>query len=143
MKRKFLKSVFSEDTDAVRQMLRADKCLANAGDNEYHAVHYAVINHDMETLELLLKHDCEVDAKCFLGSTALHLAAERGCTPMCITLLKYGANPNAKDENGRTPLHMAVMNKYTDTFLALLQEGADVNVKDNNGNAPIDCATME
>lgn len=71
------------------------------------------------------------------GSTALHLAAERGHEGMIHYLLENGAKIDARDQPGNTALHVAVRRGYRTIATILLDEGSDVNVRDYNGNAPI------
>ena len=71
------------------------------------------------------------------GSTALHLAAERGQEGMVRYLLEIGAAIGARDQPGNTALHIAVRRGYRTIASLLLDRGSDVNVRDYNGNTPI------
>lgn len=51
-------------------------------------------------VRLLLEHGAKVDARMANGSTALMIAAERGCDDAVEVLLEYGADVRAKDRNG-------------------------------------------
>lgn len=71
------------------------------------------------------------------GSTALHIAAERGHEGLLRYLIEIGADIDARDQPGNTALHVAVRRGYRTIASLLLDLGSDVDVKDFNGNAPI------
>lgn len=58
-------------------------------------------------LSVLLREsprDINLNHKDFFGSTALHLAVERGDLDSTVLFLTYGANVNEPDGKGQTPL---------------------------------------
>ncbi|XP_048254635.1 serine/threonine-protein phosphatase 6 regulatory ankyrin repeat subunit C-like, partial [Haliotis rufescens] len=74
------------------------------------------------------------------GRTALHYAAERGCSDSFHLLLGNNPMPFIKDEQGRTPLHCAAAKGSRDNVELLLDKGADLCAKDQQGRTPLHCA---
>ncbi len=62
--------------------------------------------------------------------TALHVAAEYGCLPLCELLVSHGGNIEAKDSFGATPIISAASFKRTsDVIDYLAQQHANVNAQ--------------
>src|SRR5437762_12892777 len=62
------------------------------------------------------------------GSTARHVAAQRGHLDVVKQLLADGADPNAREAGDNTyPLHWAAARGDVEVVRALLDGGADVN----------------
>ena len=69
------------------------------------------------------------------GSTALHLACEKGSEEVINILINISEIPiNLKNNEGETPLHIAVKNIRLDLAEKLLQNGASLFEKDENGH---------
>jgi len=58
-------------------------------------------------LVLLLKKGAKVDVVASGRSTALHLAAQAGCSAAVLILLDHGCEVNPRDSQGRTPMTRA------------------------------------
>ena len=72
------------------------------------------------------------------GSTALHLAVNRGSASVVACLLEMGADVNDADNKGNSPLHLAVarydsLQNGKTVLQQLLQASADVNARDGSG----------
>ncbi len=93
----------------------------------------AVSMNKIEAAVLLIELGANLEAKEVKdGRTALHLAAERGFSPMVDTLVIHGADMHSeKFKNDSiyslTPLHLAVINNHIDTVKVLLDRGADTS----------------
>ncbi|ACO61077.1 predicted protein, partial [Micromonas commoda] len=59
--------------------------------------------------------------------TPLHVAAQKGRTPVVIDLMKAGADVNVPSSDGATPLLWAASNGHEACVALLIQAGADVN----------------
>ncbi|GFQ79999.1 hypothetical protein TNCT_188471 [Trichonephila clavata] len=94
-------------------------------------------NKNCEMAELLLINRATVDARDFLGQTALHFAALNGCQEMVRLLLKGGANILIADVDQSTALHKAAEKGHTEIVRILIQKKADVNVVDKDGHTPL------
>ena len=85
----------------------------------------------------LIKADAGLDPKDKEGTTALHLAAERGNPRVLAVLIKAGADLNPKDTtSGATPLLLAAERGQSDVMAALIEAGANVDTCNNNGASP-------
>ena len=82
---------------------------------------------DPKLVELLLEKGIPVDARDAGGSTALHVAAQKGCTRAVDVLIKKGANIEARTSRGDTPLMLAAEGHQAETVRQLLDAGAKVN----------------
>jgi hypothetical protein len=69
-----------------------------------------------------------------IGYTALHAAADFGCTPIVKELLLAGVSSNIRDtRKAQTPLHFAAQSGRTDICRLLLDKGADRSVASSEG----------
>jgi ankyrin repeat protein len=72
------------------------------------ALHWAALNGDMKTLNLLLAAKARLEPLTRLGSyTPLHLASSRGNAAAVARLLEAGSKPGAVTDTGVQPLHLA------------------------------------
>jgi cytohesin len=102
--------------------------------------HIAALKGNIESLELLLEHNVDVNAADERGGTPLHLAA-RNSNPDCVSLLlQHGANVNAKAIDRSTPLHNAAKEMDEESIRLLLDAGADTTVRLSGGGmqSPVD-----
>src|SRR5665213_1201503 len=115
----------------------------------------AAVSNDVETVKSLLNKGVDVNAKNYIGMTALMRAAARGQTNMVEFLLDSGADINAKDKWGDTALLcVSQYNLNEDTGLPrmlttddeiieikiyklLLDKGADINTRNNSGDTAL------
>src|SRR5687768_8127697 len=78
-------------------------------------------------IEALLGGYIDVNAKDYLGNTALHYACSRGEDAVAAILLKKaGAAIDACYDYGQTAFHLAVQRMRSDTVQLLLSKGATV-----------------
>ncbi|KAL8773444.1 MAG: hypothetical protein Q9209_001547 [Squamulea sp. 1 TL-2023] len=87
------------------------------------------------TVEMLLDNGAEVDAKDWLGSTALDFAAPGGYETTVRVLLQHGARLDLRDTQGNSVLHWAVPHEAVTKLL--LDRGADPNAKNERGQTPL------
>ncbi|XP_049606733.1 GA-binding protein subunit beta-1 isoform X1 [Syngnathus scovelli] len=66
----------------------------------------------------------------WLGTSPLHLAAQRGHYSTADVLLRAGVSRDARTKVDRTPLHMAAAEGHTIIVELLVRSGADINAKD-------------
>lgn len=66
----------------------------------------------------------------WLGTTALHLAAQYGHTEIAEILLRGGVNRDARTKLERTALHLAAQSGSFEVVDLLLIHGSDVNARD-------------
>ena len=60
----------------------------------------------------LIKRGAVVNAMDYNGTTALHLACQRGHGSAALVLMHYKADVNAPDNDGNTPLHLCTANGH-------------------------------
>ena len=106
----------------------------------------ASINGKIATVETLLAHGANVDARTNDGATALMLAAQQSHKDVVRALISAGADVNAKSRTSHTALILAAWNRrfedynqpalndQSETVELLLSAGADVSVATDNGD---------
>lgn len=88
--------------------------------------------------KLLLEHGAEVEARCVLRRTPLHLASRSAATRESLKhLLEFGADVNARDIQDDTPLHWAAFERNWDAVHLLLKHGGDREARNSSGQTPL------
>jgi ankyrin repeat protein len=117
-------------------------------------LHEAVKVHAVSCIELLLKHEIDVNIVNKDGVTALHRAVDLGKCFLIASivsniqmnlghpdivrlLLKHKAELNTKDASGWTPLHVASAHNDVELVRLLINRGARLNATDNQGHSPL------
>lgn len=103
----------------------------------------ASVDHDTETLELLLARGGDLHAISASGVTSLHEAAEAGSAKAVALLMAKGARINGKDKRGRTALHFAAFNGNVDVVRLLLAAGAEPKAVDAANHTPFEVAKIQ
>ena len=96
----------------------------------------------LNTVEFLLTHGADVNARDDTLTSPLHLAEEYGRQQIVTMLLKHNADINSQDNHGQTPLHRLlgsrVYNDHDSNCVRLLMKpGAEVNRRDKDGQTPL------
>jgi len=96
------------------------------------------------TLEVLIKHGANIEARDEENATPLMRAAELGQTQVVHALLEKGANVNANDRDGNTALMLAAcecavvdMPETLESMKLLVEKRADVNARNNAGKTAL------
>ncbi|XP_014470122.1 PREDICTED: GA-binding protein subunit beta-1 [Dinoponera quadriceps] len=84
---------------------------------------------DIETVRELMSRGAPFSTD-WLGTSALHLAAQYNHRDIAEILLRAGMSRDAKTKVDRTPLHMAVYEGHCQMVQLLLYHGADVDSRD-------------
>jgi len=90
-------------------------------------LHYAVINGDIELVEMLLNRGVNINVENWCGNTPLHNAVKSKKIEHIEFLLKNGAYVNARNSDTVTPLHLAVEKGSKEIVKLLLKHGAHVD----------------
>lgn len=126
-------AVMRGDEASVRARLHADPRSVNErGAHDFALLWYPSIgrgSHKMVAIaKLLLDAGAQVERQHFLGTTALHLAAQRGHADLAELMLDHGADPNRVGRKfsaeGQTPLQMAEEGGHTAIAALLRDRGA-------------------
>jgi ankyrin repeat protein len=95
------------------------------------ALHWAALNGDVPTLEVLLTAGAAREALTRVGAyTPLHLASQRGHGAAVVRLLAAGAKAGGTTATGVQALHLAAQAGSVEAVKALVDHGADVNARD-------------
>lgn len=120
-----LHRVAGKKLDTVRLLLERGARVDIVSGKHGTALHEAARIGTGALVRILLDHGTPLDMPDTLGSTPLHLAAERASDSeeTLLALLRGGARLDSRDRMGRTPLHLAVdANHRGDQVKVLLQE---------------------
>ena len=130
-KEPLIEAVLSADVAGVRAILeREPRSIAAAEPDGTTALHYAVHQGHLETVEALLAAGAGVDAVNRYGVMPLALAAENGDAAVVRQLLAAGADPNGSQSGGETVLLTAARTGDVETIRALIARGADVHARE-------------
>jgi ankyrin repeat protein len=94
------------------------------------ALHDAVRQGDLRTVETLIKRGADVNAATRYGITPIGLAALGGNVAILRTLIDAGAKANTATPGGETALMTAARTGNVEAVTLLLDRGANVNAKD-------------
>jgi len=94
------------------------------------ALHYAVLQNDIDLARRLLGAGADPSAANRYGVTPLHLAALNGSAPMIGRLLDAGADAGEAGSEGETVLMTAAQTGVVAAADVLLEHGADVNARE-------------
>lgn len=100
-------------------------------------LHIAVKEHDLETINALIKKGADVNAADHDGETPLHLAVISNHPDIVKLLLDEGANPDASMTDGTSPLTFAIEYdsfEIANILLTNTKKPADPNLYDNDIN---------
>jgi ankyrin repeat protein len=103
---------------------------------EFTPLSLAIINGQLEIVQLLLVNGANPNSQNIDGCTALHVAATKSNPAITKALLQKGADPNLEDEIGWTPFYFAALEDPTKenlNVLAMLGETMELNQQDENG----------
>ena len=91
---------------------------------------------NIDAINVLLQTGANPNMKDCEGTTALHCAAQAGCSKDTIqAVIDYGADVNAVNKDNVTALMIACEKGNIDVINVLLQTGADPNIKNCEGAA--------
>jgi hypothetical protein len=97
----------------------------------------------LPAVQVLLKAGVEVNAKGFLGATAISRAARRGHDDVLAALLAHGADTAIPNDKLQFPLHFAAFKLNPSSVRVLLEHGASPLVLDRKGRTPAEDTSDE
>ncbi|GCB80649.1 hypothetical protein scyTo_0016299, partial [Scyliorhinus torazame] len=125
-------AVITKQVEVVEALLQAGADVGLLDCHSNSVLHLAAEQGDVKMLGVLLSKrskagSAEIDSTTFDGSTALHIAAGRGCSKLCALLMAAGADPQIENHeplddedddegifHGTTPLDMAASEEVYD-----------------------------
>ena len=119
--RELINAALGGDTAEIKQLLDQGADINARDEREMTALHLAVENRHVMTLEFLLKNGADVNARDRDGWTPLHLATFLNDTRAMSMLLDGGASMDIRDRDGRNPLDIAALYQRKEAALLLLQ----------------------
>ena len=127
------------DIDTLRKLLREGADVNAPQGDGMSALHWAALNDNVETINLLLLAGAATESSTRVGSyTPLHLAASRGHAAAVARLLEADSSPKAFTATGVQPLHLAAQAGNPDAIKALLDGGAEIDAQDRtHGRTPL------
>eukprot|EP00039_Didymoeca_costata_P023762 m.8160 g.8160 ORF g.8160 m.8160 type:complete len:527 (-) comp3848_c0_seq2:116-1696(-) len=126
----------TNNVKALQSVLQKKSSQLNKQDAEGKTpLFYAVANHHVEAIKVLLDHKAKLNLTDSTGQVSLHIAAFDGFSEGVKLLLDHGAKPYVRDVNGRIPLHLATNSPDIKCLTTLLfgSKQDQVNVRDLEG----------
>ncbi len=133
-----------KDKEAVARLLR-DRANVNTPQQDgTTALHWAVRNGDIATVDALIKAGADVNAANRYGMTPIGIATIDGVPEIISSLLNAGVDPNSANAGGETALMTAARTGKVDAVRLLIEHGADVNAKEpQHGQTALMWAVVE
>lgn len=107
-----------------------------------YAIHVAILNNQIEIVNLLLWDPAVSNQANADGQVALHYAAQNGSLEILSACCEKQANIDVLDHLGKTPLLCAVEAANLSAAIFLFSHGADVNLRDSRGLSTLHYAVM-
>lgn len=126
-------AVLEGNSEIVKELLEHGVDAENDGRNN--ALILAAWEGHNDTVQMLLDNGADVNAKDWLGSTALDWAAPVGHETTVRVLLRNGANVDSYDKYENTALHWAI--PYEPIVKLLLENSANVDIKNDTGQTAL------
>ncbi|XP_076680771.1 uncharacterized protein LOC143375485 [Andrena cerasifolii] len=119
----------------VAKLLLIKGCKVNSKNNNisHTPLHFAVINGDIEIIQMLLSRGAKINAISPYGDTPLHDAVLSNKIEIIKLLINQGADVNAGDNKDMTPLHVAIENDSEEIVELLLRRSANIHPEGQYG----------
>ena len=111
----------------VPSVVSANASTLNPNNHIHTLLMCAAAHGSAECAAYLLENKANVNAKNFVGYTALHWAAYTGRVETLPLLLENKADIEARTEDGRTPLHIVALRGHIEFLEELMKAKPNVN----------------
>ncbi|XP_052081616.1 uncharacterized protein LOC127719499 isoform X2 [Mytilus californianus] len=129
------------NADIIRILLNTDYCKIDHCDNDYNtALMISCERCNMEIVQLLILHGCNLNTANVHGRTALHIASTIGYTVIVQLLISNECEINLCDNDNQTPLNLATENYQKTCIGLLISNGCDVNICNLDGQTSLHIA---
>ena len=109
-------------------------------DDLHELLHGACVGGDVESVQLLLAHCVDLDARDAQGAMPLHSAAWNGHGEVVRLLLEAQADADALSARGSSSLHLAAQAGHAEAARLLLEQGATVDLRCSLGTSALQTA---
>lgn len=116
--------------------------LADATSIKWLPLHTLAASGEFYLVDMLLKHNVDINATDKDGLTALHKAILGKKQAITNYLLRESANPFVRDKEGATLMHYAVLAASSQAIKILLLYNVDINLADDDGWTPLHLAVQ-
>lgn len=125
----------------ICEMLLNKGANPNVYDYEYEIspLVYCITLKNREILNLLLKHNANINTQDYYGNTPLHFIVSEDDVESFDYILKYNPNVNIYNVESKLPLHVVIekLGKNTEHYISKLLNNSDMNLQNNIGNTPM------
>ncbi|XP_054762960.2 transient receptor potential cation channel subfamily A member 1-like [Lytechinus pictus] len=116
-----LTSCFFGRHDLVRQLLKMGADITNVNDEHRTALMLAAVNNHVETMSILIEHNCDIHAIDKDKNNALHVCCDAGHIAAANLLIRAGADQSASNNEGFTPLELAIEREQGEIAAAIIK----------------------
>lgn len=99
-------------------------------------LHVAATEGNVDTVQMLLNLEVDVNVRDYQGNTALHYATRYGHVEVVSLLLHKAADTNLANDDGCSILQNAVCFEHLEIMTLLLSHGANLNATTSNNSLP-------
>ena len=136
---RLIEAVKADDLTAENSPKPKTQCRCSRAERT-HAIVFAAARGLEDFVELLIRHDAQIDAVDKFGNSPIYYAAIGDHVGVVEILLDGGANVNLQNRRGMTPLMMAASDGHLATVQALIDAKADPSLTDYTGRTAWDWA---
>ena len=131
----------ADDVAALDALPAADLVATDASGNT--PLVWAAVAGAEAAARRLVETGASLDARGYLGATAVNRAARGGHACVLKVLLDAGADPDVPNDKLQSPMHFAAFKKKPDCVELLLKAGASTYVLDRKGRTPAEDTSDE
>lgn len=102
----------------------------------------AVLKHDFDMVNMMVRNSCDVNVQDIKGNTPLHYATLHNDFEITSLLVEYNASLYIKNWIGRLPIHHAAMCGNIDMFEYITEYNSMYQEEDNDGMTPFAFACL-
>jgi len=133
-KSEICKAVYTGNHKKLKILLKKNKKLVNIKEKYNNSIlHVAVLNQDIDSVNILIENKVNINEQDAGGATPLHIAARGGLVNIMASLIGANADIDAQDNEGFTPIMRATLLGKSDAVSLLLLAGSNCKLKTHYG----------